>query len=89
MTVGSFFFPCFEKHEDSRTSAALYHLVNKPHFELKFSSEDPLLESRFESEEVAYSKKNSHCNEVASYFESNSTLSKIELFSLGDSNSSD
>lgn len=89
MTVGSFFFPCFEKHEDSRTSAVLYHSVNKPHFELKFSSEDPLLESSYDSKEVDYSKKNSNCNEFASYFESNSTLSKIELFSLGDYNSSD
>jgi hypothetical protein len=74
--VWFFFFSCFEKHDDS-----VSEIWN---FESKFSNGNPTEESSFESEEVAYSKKKSYCNEFALYFESDS---KIEVFSLGHSNS--
>ena len=38
MTRGGFFFPCFEKYDDSRTSAVHDQLEKKQHFESKFSN---------------------------------------------------
>ena len=63
--------------------------MKKRLFESKLSGGDHSGESSSESEEVAYAKKKSHCNEFASYFENNSSSSKIEVFTLGNSNSSD
>ena len=81
-------FPCFEKHDDSRTSAVCNHLVKKQHFESKFSNCDPS-GKQASNQEVAYEKERSYCNEYSSYFESDSSLLKREVFSLGDSSSSD
>ena len=53
------------------------------------SSGDPSGESSFESERVAYAKRNSYHDEPASYFESDNSSTKIEVFSQGDSISSD
>ncbi len=63
--------------------------MKKWNFEWKLYDGDPLGEWSFESEEVAYAKERSYCNEFASHFESDSSSLKIEVFSLGDSNSSD
>ena len=63
--------------------------MKKRNFEWKLYDGDPLGEWSFESEEVACPEKKHYRNEFASYFESDSSLSKIEEFSLGDSNSSD
>ncbi len=89
MRVGGYFFPCFEKHDDLRTSAVHDQLEKKQHFESKFSNSKPSGESSFESREIAYAKKKGYRNEFASHFESDSSSLKIEVFSLGDSNSSD
>ena len=63
--------------------------MKKQLFESKFSSGDPSGEYSSDSEGVDYAKKKSHCNEFASYFESDSSLSKIGVLTLGDSSSSD
>ncbi len=63
--------------------------MRKQHFESKLSNDDPSGELSIKSEEVLYAKKKSHRNEFASYFESDSSSSKREIFSLCDSSSSD
>ncbi len=44
--------------------------------------------NKYETEEVAYAKQQSHHNEFALYYRSDSSLSKREIFSLNDSSSS-
>ena len=63
--------------------------MKKRLFESKLSSGDASGESSSESEEVVFVKKKSHRNEFASYFETDSSSSKKEVFTLGDSSSSD
>ena len=63
--------------------------MKKRLFESKLSGGDHSGNSSSESEEVAYAKNKSHRNEFASYFESDSSSSKIEVFSLSDFNSLD
>ena len=89
MTVGGFFFPCFKKHDESLQFAVHDWSVKKQLFESKLSSGDLSGESSSESEEVVFVKKNSRRNEFASYFDTDSSSSKKDVFTLDDSSSSD
>ncbi len=66
MTVGAFFFPCFERHDDSRISALHQHMVEKQQFALKSSNRNASWESSFKSEEVLMQQQKSHHNDFAS-----------------------
>jgi len=89
LTVGGFFFPSFKKYDESIKSVVDDRSAKKRLFESMLSSGDLSGESSSESEEVVVVKKKSHRNEFASYFETDSSSSKIEVFTLDDSSSSE
>ena len=88
MTVGGFFFPCFKKHDESLEFAVHDWSVKKQLFESKLSSGDLSGESSSESEDVVFVKRKSRRNKFASYFDTDSSSSKKEVFTLDDSSSS-
>ena len=73
MTVGGFFFPCFEKHDDSVTAECTSHhdKVEKQNVASKFFSDDDTSgSSGSESVEIVKEKKQKNRNECESSSES-------------------
>ncbi len=98
MTVGGFFFPCFEKHDDCEkpVAASQNNKIEKQNFASKSFHCDFSGASSSESVEIVHETKKRNRNEFADYFGSDGSSSDSshlmdgkEIFSLSKSGNSD